>query len=251
MSTSSPNEAISSRLSRDQASGFNIRQECFICSKSWKKGDKLTLIVTGTGENTRQKVLSAAIARKDDLLFHRMIAHPELFAFDEKYHRSCYAHFISERNIQAAQSKQRDSIESTLDTDFQILVSDIQQTILSKQKTVATLSQIKANYEEKLLESGRHVYSWKLKEKLNQHFQGEIVFIERRGLSDIVCSSEVTVGDALRKASELHENIQEDEMYTYGLSVPVVPVSPETDEKRIMYTAAKNFEAHHVQRERH
>ena len=47
--------------------------------------------------------------------------------------------------------------------------------------------------------------SWKLKENLKKSFKEKLVCIEQRGKSDTVCSSEVTVGDALCKASELND----------------------------------------------
>ena len=48
---------------RDATSAFNIRRDCFICGKVWKKGhEKLTQVMTGTGQSTKEKVLTAAIA---------------------------------------------------------------------------------------------------------------------------------------------------------------------------------------------
>lgn len=50
-------------------------------------------ITTDTGKSTRQRVLPAAAKLND------------LFAFDAKYHRSCYGHYINDCNIKAACSK--------------------------------------------------------------------------------------------------------------------------------------------------
>ena len=41
--------------------------------------------------------------------------------------------------------------------------------------------------------------SWKLKQKFKAYYGEKISFIERPGLTDFVCSSSVTVGDALKK----------------------------------------------------
>ena len=51
--------------------------------------------------------------------------------------------------------------------------------------------------------------SWKLKEKLRQCFGLDIVFISQPGKSDFVCSSTVTVGDALQRAREFRVQVDE------------------------------------------
>ena len=84
------------RLRRSETSQFDIRKDCFICGRSQKRNEKLTSITTGTGSSTRQRVLNAAEARNDHQMRLRMLAYPDLFAYDAKYHRSCYGHYISE-----------------------------------------------------------------------------------------------------------------------------------------------------------
>ena len=94
----------SRRLSIASTSGFNIREQCFICGEREKKMNKLTQISTGTGETTRSKVLAAAEERMDEEIKMRMLCYPDLFAFDAKCYRTCYSHYISDRNIKAARS---------------------------------------------------------------------------------------------------------------------------------------------------
>ena len=89
------------RLSRQGTIGFNIREHCFICGFAEKRlpdkcREKLTPISTNTGEPTRTKVMDAAEWRKDEIVRLRMLSYPDLFAFDAKYYRSCYSHYISE-----------------------------------------------------------------------------------------------------------------------------------------------------------
>ena len=100
---------------------------------------------------------------------------------------------------------------------------------------MTTLSQIRFNFlsELKTLNINVDVYSWKLKAKLRNHFADRIVFIERRGVSDLVCSSTVTVGDALRKASELQNLLQEDDKECFDK-----PETRHIDEKQLLHTAA-------------
>ena len=53
--------------------------------------------------------------------------------------------------------------------------------------------------------------SWKLKQKLKAYYGDKLSFIERPGLTDFACSSSVTVGSALKKASELQNEIEEND----------------------------------------
>lgn len=201
-------QAGTPRLCRDDL--FNIRRDCFICSKSHKRGEKLTQIATGKGEDTRLKVLAAASSRDDNVVNMRMTAHPDLFAYDAKYHRSCYAAYISERNVTAAKRKSKDSTDPSNDPEFLEITKEIQENVLSGSKYVTTLAQVKSDYIEKLSQMGiqKEVYSWKLKDKLKNHFGDRLAFIEQRGQSDLVCSSTITVGDALKKAAELQVFLQ-------------------------------------------
>jgi len=94
---SSSSDPVPVRLTRGQSasSQFNIRSSCFVCGSSSFRKEKLTPVTFGTGESTRKKVLKAAEDTNNDVVFQRMVAHPDLFAYDAKYHRTCYSHLIS------------------------------------------------------------------------------------------------------------------------------------------------------------
>ena len=165
-----------------------------------------------------------------------MTANSDLFAYDAKYHQSCLGHYLSKRNIDAEQRKDRKSQhQSEYEKAFSLIVENIEDTVLSKHKLVTTLSQIRFNFvkELKTLNIDVDVYSWKLKAKLRNHFADRIVFIERRGVSDLVCSSTVTVGDALCKASELQNLQQEDDTECFDK-----PETSDIDEIQLLHTAA-------------
>lgn len=95
---------------------------------------------------------------------------------------------------------------SVFDQCFTQFTDDLESNCLSGKKVVTSLINITAAIKGRLNEAGieKQPYSWKLKQKLMLHFQGRLVFLERRGLSD-VCSSAITTGDALHKAAELNE----------------------------------------------
>ena len=49
--------------------------------------------------------------------------------------------------------------------------------------------------------------TWKLKERRQNYLDRKLCFIYRSGLSDIICSSVMTVRDALKNAQELEDAI--------------------------------------------
>ena len=125
------------------------------------------------------------------------------------------------------------------DNLFKEIIDDISHAILSKQKSVTTLSQIRHNFMDKLAKVGSEmeVHSWKLKEKLSRNFKDQLVFIERRGQSDLICSSSVTVGDALRKASKL-QNVLETDTIDVNELISQPSSSHAISDKEILYSAA-------------
>ena len=148
----------------------------------------------------------------------RMLSYPDLFAYDAKYHRSCYSRYPSQRNIKADRTK-AEAQKSLNDYDKAVLClsQEIENTILSRNRKLVTLSSLHERFIEILKErrpSGTnvepsHYPSWKLKEKLKKHFNDELLFIAQAGKSDLVCSSEVSVGDALKKIATLNIRINE------------------------------------------
>ena len=165
------------RISRTETSEFKIRKQCFICGSSSEKDEDLTPISTDTGETTREKVLSAAERRLDSKIHLRMLAHPDLFAYDAKYHCSCYGHYISELNIAAARRKvEKERSQMPYDKAFTVLVKQLGQTIFSKKKTVTTLSRVRSQFVKLLAEQDvcdpDKYSSWKMKERL-QNFYGD------------------------------------------------------------------------------
>lgn len=200
----------SKRLKRDGTQTFDIRTHCFICGKPPNprgSAEKLTAITTDTGLSTREKVLNAAERRNDNVVHMRMLIHTDLFAYDAKYHRKCYSHYISERNILASQRK-HEGHHSAHSNSFQVLVEHIRTNVLSKHE-VASLSAMLAMYKSESKKEGHdsieQYTSWKLKQKLLAEFKDELVFVDRKGKSDLICSSSMSVGDALRKAASLEE----------------------------------------------
>lgn len=206
-----------SRGSRSDTAAFNSRTHCFICGhpgyiKVGSRMEKLTPISTGTGQSTHEKTLSAAIERHDETVRRRMLAYPDLFAYDAKYHRACYSAYISERNIMAAKSKfkQVQAEETPFDKGFRQLCDEIQNETSSSE--VLLLSSLTSRFSEILCNLGvaeldSHKPSWKLKERLKGHFGGDLVFIPQSGKSDFVCSKDLSLGDVLQRVNVLQMEI--------------------------------------------
>ena len=70
-------ESGPSRIRRTDASTFNIRTDCFICEKSYKRAERLSEIATGTGASTRDRVIAASLERLDDKTHMRMLSYPD------------------------------------------------------------------------------------------------------------------------------------------------------------------------------
>ena len=233
------------RISRCTTGGFDIRKACFICGKQETVRQKLTPISTGTGQTTRDKVLAASIERRDNIIHMRMIAYPDLFAYDAKYHRLCLAHYISDLNIVAARRKSEDSASITVyDEAFDKLTAHLNETVFSKQKTVTKLATLKEQFVSHLVDLGveqaQAYTAWKLKERLNKHYGDQLVCVTLHGRTDIICSSSVTLGDALKKVSSLHEDMEATE---YGDLASTEECNP-VNEEQILHTAAGILRKH-------
>ncbi len=204
------------RLSGADTTSFKIRRDCFICGKASSRPEPLIAISTGTGAITRDKVLRAASERLDEEVHLSILSCPDLFAYDAKYHKMCLAHYISEQNIAAARRRKESEKQTNVyDKAFIKLTEDIDKTVLSKYMKVRTLNSLTDSYDNILKtiaeEEGVSIVqhkkyrSWKLKEKLIQHYKDRLVFVPRPGQSDQICSDSMTIGCALREAAKLTE----------------------------------------------
>lgn len=163
-------------------------------------------ISTDTGDTTRTRVIKTAQRRNYDVVFSRMLAYTDLFAYDAKYHRSCYSHYTSERNIQAVAAKAAALDMLIHDRAFDKICIHIEQNVLSKHNhQVVTLADERTHFIKVLVELGmdksdaERYSSWKLKQRLQSHFKGKLSYYQRLGHSDFMCSSDIAIGKALAK----------------------------------------------------
>lgn len=86
-------------------------------------------------------MLHVAAERADEQV--RLLAYQDLFAFDAKYHRSCLAHYTSDRNVAAAKRKRLNEEKvSTHDKAFHALIEEIDPTLLSQDMALTSLSSL-------------------------------------------------------------------------------------------------------------
>ena len=149
----------------------------------------------------------------------RILAHTNFFAKDSKYHRIYYSEY-SECNLNAGRRRNSTSLTDH-DITFTELCKDTEGSVLSKKKKNVFLSDLFDKYVQFLKARGvndTEAYrSWKLKERLENHYRDRIVFISRTGQPDPVCSSTVTLGDALNKVIISHHTTTESTVGLHGL----------------------------------
>lgn len=61
---------------------------------------------SGSGKATHDNIMKAARDRNDIHMISKLSGFEDLFAFDAKYHKSCYSHYISKRNINSHKNKE-------------------------------------------------------------------------------------------------------------------------------------------------
>jgi hypothetical protein len=163
------------------------------------------LITVGPGESVRNRILAAAEQRLDEGM--QMLIKEYSSLVGVKYHRRCYCPYISARNIESTRRKHdADTAGSESKKAFARLTKELEESAFNNEKNVILLSSLCQKYNEILHESDSekgNYSSWKLKEKLKKYFGDRLVFLPRTGLSDVVCSRELTVGQLCEKAEAI------------------------------------------------
>ena len=151
------------------------------------------------------------------------------------------SHYISAKNVQSASGTSQKAEPTIYDRAFHILAKEMQEELSRTSESVTTLSSKCSRFIRILIDlwvpedEASGYTSWKLKRRIQGHFQKKISFIERPGLPDLICSSKLTVGDVLDKAEKLKaELLQQDADMEAGY----VEDSRYMDEALILHRAA-------------
>lgn len=189
---------------------FDWKTKCFICGRSCfhAKRNSWCMVETAVDSgpdsiNLYAKVLKAAEHRDDQEIATRLrgVANGDLVAVEARYHKKCSLYY-NPRNIAA--STKDTSRETLFKQCLHQLIDKFKQHIKAKQ--VFLLTTISKRFKELLEEHGHSGSETYTSQKLKQQLMGEwpdISFVPQHGTSDLVCSSEITVGEALFKAHDL------------------------------------------------
>lgn len=197
---------------------FNWKTKCFICGGSCFQAKRISWCMVETAvdsdpdsPNLYTKVLKAADKRDDQALLTRLqgVVNGDLVAVEARYHKKCSTYY-NPRNITA--SAKVTSRETLFNKCIQLLIDEFKQSIEAKQ--VFLLTTITNRFKELLSENGHggseKYTTQKLKHQLMREWPG-VSFIPQPGASDLVCSSEITVGEAICQAHDIMKVLKESE----------------------------------------
>ena len=206
--------------SRTSTTNFDWKNCCFICGdicchqrrKTWSMVAVAVHNKPGS-VNMYTKMVSAAEKRGDQAMLTRLygVANGDLVAVEARYHRkpSCYTHYISEKHIIAqVKLNETENLRKEIEKSF---VEEFKFAIV-EEKQVFSLTVLRSRLQELAtgagLENPELYTSSRTKTLLKQECR-EVSFIPQPGMTDLVCSSAISVGDALRKVAELVKVMKE------------------------------------------
>jgi len=174
------------------------------------------------------KVLEAAVIKDDTELLDRLRSVPngDLVALEARYHRKkgCLTkYYVS--NFNTKQTNDPIPEKFIYRSAAVQLKAEYEEPIMT-QKKVYQLSELRKRFIEIAKERhGDNVESYKSSyfKKLLQHVWPELECVYQKGKSDLICSNQVTVGDALRDYKELEQSC-------YDADEEEIEVDIETDE---------------------
>ncbi|CAG9764511.1 unnamed protein product [Ceutorhynchus assimilis] len=152
--------------------------------------NRLNQFVEGTGASTRNNILEAAKNRNDTEMISLLANYLDLFAYNCKYHKTCYSQYVSERNIKSKIRNNTDNAKCSGKARIQT-ENYIKEHVIAKHETLtlAGVCKLYNNIAETVKEIS--VQSHRLKKMLQEKFPREIEFISRPGKCDIICASDM------------------------------------------------------------
>lgn len=198
---------------RSSGQEFDWKNNCFICGKQCSIKHRSTWsmvesIIDNKSENMYIKVLHAAQTKQDKEMLTRLLgaANGDLVAVEARYHRgkNCFAKYVK-----SVPSNCQKNVESeAYNAAFKQLVEEFSTPIINNQ--VFLLTTLRDRYQELLAQHKvENTYtSQKLKCKIMKDWP-QVSCIPQQGMSDLVCSSDVSVGQALLKAHDLASMVKD------------------------------------------
>ena len=172
---SGPANEETRRVSRSSAGVSIDWSKCFICQKkTYKKCPEMHNVCTF---EACKSVRQAAESKGDEGMLHALISvNHDLIAAEAKYHKTCFASYVSKSNLKHKSFKEKEA-ETVYDTAFKEMTAEISEGIY--QGKAYDMSLLLSKYRERLEDKGIKAESYskqRLKLRLVNHFGENIVF---------------------------------------------------------------------------
>jgi hypothetical protein len=213
---------------------------CIVCQKkSHKKVTTLHKI------ETSERILNLERAARDrhdeDMLLK--LQNVDMKSGNAVYHLVCLSSYLNSRNIKYSTGFPSNStvVSSVFDKTFDNLLGEIDNDLMNHNKAFL-LSTLFTKYKA-LLPDGVDYNSYstpKLQTKLVKHYGDAIVIQSQsgQGKSNIVLNSSVTLGDAVKAAIELKQELRETQQQTIYIATPTHSVNSSMDKYAVLHNAA-------------
>ena len=194
---------------------FDWKTNCFICDKPCysNKRYEWSMVRTAVDHQTPSTILTGAQQRQDMEMLLRLQGVPngDLVAVEARYHRkkACVAKYTDTRK-HSPLTKDTKTSNAYIDAAGQVK-EEFQAAVMSE-KCVFQLTTLKTKFcglaSELGIENPDSYTTFNFK-RLLKNIWPELSFIPQPGRSDLVCSSAITVGEALSTAKELGRAVKE------------------------------------------
>jgi len=227
--------ASSIRSSRSNVAPHDWTKCLFCKNRTYKKERVMQNVSTFEACNT---IMQCAEAKGDQDMLHILLGvNNDLVAAEGKYHKTCYASYVSKSNLKSRSFKEDEGKESAFDQAFCELGLDIRNGLeLGRAYDMSFLLNKYAGLLEKLGVDGQKYTKQKLKLRLKAHFGESIVFHQpyQKTNPELVYSSSISLQDIINAAAAA-QNAQPQNQETEPHNKPTEDPSP----KHLLYKAAK------------
>ena len=154
--------------------------------------------------SAEETLKQSAITRKDEVMM-RKISGEDLIAKEAHYHEECRKGYINISRLlshdNSKENQEDDERRSAHKEAFSILAEYIETEIIAK-STVVRISILKDKYQCYLKDTYPKFHNaeypnQKLKDKIQRHFNGRILFFQPKYKSEIVYSEEISTAQAV------------------------------------------------------
>ena len=173
---------------------IDFKDVCFICEKQRDKKKNYKLILVASVERQRSFYEQALRLEDQDMLLKIQGLGNEcidMIAADFRYHASCMDNYRNKRPLALS------PLSIAYDDAFQVLIQEVGSQIVNG-GSVFYMTQLTKRYREILNSYGVMSESYpmcNLQRRIANHFGHDINIVPQKGMSSIICSSKIPLGD--------------------------------------------------------